>query len=462
MSYAFDFLKKVPLFADLPDADLMELCRSAREVDLEQGDLLFNEGDPGNTAYVIKDGQIEIFKTAEGREIQLSLRQSGEVIGEMALLEEAPRMASGRAMSPTHLLEISRDDMYHLINTNPSAARIMLHTVTARLRNSNLLLNQSEKLAQLGILSAGIAHELNNPAAAARRGADQLRVILEKLQKDQFDLGAMHLPPAAMQALTRLESQAREAGLHPVEMSSMERSDRQGDLEDWMDERGVEDGWEIAPTLLPMGFTADKLDELAEQFPADSLPVVLRWVSETGTAYSLLMEIGEGASRISEIVKALKSYVYLDQAPIQDVDIHDGIENTLVMLRHKLKQGVEVHREYDRSIPHIQAYGSELNQVWTNLIDNAVDAMDSHGDLYIRTRFQPPWVVVEVQDSGAGIPPAVQSKLFSPFFTTKPLGKGTGLGLNISYNIVHKHKGDIKVTSRPGETCFEVRLPVNA
>ncbi|HWT82786.1 MAG TPA: cyclic nucleotide-binding domain-containing protein, partial [Candidatus Methylomirabilis sp.] len=363
------------MFADLPDADLMELCKSVGEVELQPGDILFIEGNSGSQAYVIESGQVEIYKISDGREVQLSVRQPGEVIGEMALLEEAPRMASGRAMTPCRLVEIDRKDMDHLINTNPSAARVMLHTVSTRLRTSNMMLNQSEKLAQLGTMSAGIAHELNNPASAARRGAEQLRGVLEKLQKDQFRLGGMGLDGTAMEALVALEARANQAGTHPAEMNALERSDLQAELEDWMDERNIDDAWEIAPALVPLGFGISDLDQIASQFPEESLEVVLDWVGQTGMAYSLLAEIGEGASRISEIVKALKSYVYLDQAPIQNVDIHDGLENTLVMLRHKLKEGVEVHREYDRSIPHIQAYGSELNQVWTNLIDNAVDAM---------------------------------------------------------------------------------------
>ncbi|HEX9012852.1 MAG TPA: ATP-binding protein [Anaerolineaceae bacterium] len=462
MSPAFEFLKNVPLFADLSEADLQQLCEAVKEVRLHTGDMLFFEGDPGRQAYVIKEGQIEIYKTTEGREIQLSVRQPGEVIGEMALLESAPRMASGRAMSETLLLEISQEDLDHLLDTHPAASRVMLRTVTGHLRNTTAMLNQSEKMAQLGTLSAGIAHELNNPAAAARRGAEQLRGALERLQGLQMELAGYNFSPEQNHHLVELESHARQGGSHPLQLEALARSDRQSELEDWLDEHDVENGWDLAPQLVPLGIKTDELDQLVETFPIKSLPAVIAWMGITGTLYSLLEEIGQGTSRISEIVKALKSYVYLDQAPVQNVDVHEGIENTLVMLRHKLKQGVEVRRDYDPNLPHIQVYGSELNQVWTNLIDNAVDAMDGHGELLIRTRYDPPWVVVEIQDSGPGIPPQMQARMFTPFFTTKPLGKGTGLGLNISYNIVHKHKGDIRFTSHPGETCFEVRLPVDS
>jgi signal transduction histidine kinase len=460
MASAFEFLKKVPMFADLPDEYLEELCRSVQEKHLDPGEILFTEGSLGNHAYVIREGQIEIYKTSEGREVQLSVRQPGEVIGEMALLESAPRSASGRAMMASELYVISHADLDRLLDTSPLAARTMLHTVTARLRNTTLLLNQSEKLAQLGTLSAGIAHELNNPAAAARRGSDQLRTAMEKLQRTQLELAAYHFSAEQLKMLAQLEAQARQSGAHPAQIGAMERGDLQDALEDWLDAHGVDDAWELAPALVPLGIDPQRLDEIVKGFPRESLPAVLNLAAETGTIAALLEEIGQGAAHISEIVKALKAYVYLDQAPVQDVDVHEGLENTLVILRHKLKQGVEVRREYDPRLPRIPAYGSELNQVWTNIIDNAVDAMDGKGEIVIRTRAEPPWVVVEIQDSGPGIPPEIQPKLFSPFFTTKPMGKGTGLGLNTSYNIVKKHKGEIKVASRPGETRFVVRLPV--
>jgi signal transduction histidine kinase len=462
MPDAYDVLKKVPMFAELPDEDLEALCKTVQEVRLAQGDVLFTEGSLGSEAYVIQSGQIEIFKQTEGREVQLSVRQPGEVIGEMALLEAAPRMASGRALADSSLLEISHENLDRLLNTSPATTRTMLHTVTARLRDTTLMLNQSEKLAELGTLSAGIAHELNNPAAAARRGADHLREALERLQTAQLQLGQLRLSAIQVQELSTLLGEARRSGAHPLQLDPVTRSDRQADLEDWLDEHAVENGWELAPQLLLAGFDASRLADLSGSFPADLVGVVIRLVGETAAIAGLLEEIGQGTAHISEIVKALKSYVYLDQAPVQDVDLHEGLEDTLVMLRHKLKQGVSVRREFAPDLPRITAYGSELNQVWTNLIDNAIDAMDGHGELVIRTRWQSPWAVVEIQDSGPGIPPELQSKLFSPFFTTKPLGKGTGLGLNISYNIVHKHKGEITVTSRPGETCFEVCLPANA
>jgi signal transduction histidine kinase len=238
------------------------------------------------------------------------------------------------------------------------------------------------------------------------------------------------------------------------------RSDREFEIEEWLAETGVDAPWELAPSLVDMGFEVERLQTMRDDFH-EALPVVLNHLCATYQVYSLLREIGQGAGRISEIVKALKSYAYLDQAPVQPVNIHEGLNDTLVILRHKLKQGVNVRREYADDLPIIQAYGSELNQVWTNLIDNSIDALDGNGEIIIRTRQEEQWIVVEIEDNGPGIPQEIQSRIFDAFFTTKPPGKGTGLGLNISYNIVvYKHQGDLKVVSQPGKTCFEVWLPL--
>lgn len=457
----YDFLKKVPLFADLPEDDLERLCEGVEVVHLPAGAELFSEGSVGDKAYVIQEGQIEILKHSGGRVVLLAVRQPGEVIGEISLLEAAPRNASGRARTDSILLAISHDQLDNLLKISPSAARAMLHTITSRLRTTELVLQQSEKMAQLGTLTAGIAHELNNPAAAAQRGAGQLLNTIEQLQKLQTQLGRFDLATRQMDALLSLDRLARERALQPVDIASIDRSDLEAEFETWLDEQGVENAWELAPTLVNLGFDSRQQQELEDTFSSTQLPAVIEWLGVTYTVYSLLAEIVQGAGRIAEIVKSLKTYVYLDQAPVGVIDVHEGLDNTLVMMRSKIRGGITVKREYAPDLPRIQAYGSELNQVWTNLIDNAIDAMDGKGEIVIRTRSQDSWVVVEIQDNGRGIPQEIQSKIFSPFFTTKPVGKGTGLGLNTSYNIVQKHAGEIKVYSRPGRTCFEVRLPVN-
>jgi len=327
--------------------------------------------------------------------------------------------------------------------------------------HQELMLRQNEKLATLGRLSAGLAHELNNPAAAALRGADQLRTAVAQVQDAQLHLGVLGISTTQHDTLVRLDRAAQERARHPIEMGAIAQSDRANRLESWLEEQGIERSWEYAPTLASMAYEIDDLAELRRTVTARRLPTVVAWLSNTFTIYSLLEEIAQGTGRMTELVKALKTYTYLDRAPVQSVDVHEGLDNTLVILRSKLKMGITVRREYAPDLPRIQAYASELNQVWTNLIDNAADAMEGKGEIIVRTRQEGEWVVVDVEDNGPGIPDPVQSKIFDPFFTTKPQGMGTGLGLNISHNIiVQKHGGAIAVTSQPGKTRFEVRLPL--
>ena len=322
-------------------------------------------------------------------------------------------------------------------------------------------LRQSEKLATLGKLSAGIAHELNNPASAAVRSAEHLKNNISELQKTQFKLGKLSLSDEQLEKVKSLNELFYEKSKQPNELDPLTRSNLENEMEEWLEEKGISNCWELASTIVNTGFTKEELADLTKIFTNEQFPVV---VSSLGTNFitdSLTEEIKQGAERITQIVKALKSYTFLDQAPIQSVDIHEGLDNTLVMLRSRLKNGISVEREYSENLPHIQAYGSELNQVWTNIIDNAIDAMSGNGRITIKTYKENQHLVVELKDSGPGIPEDIQSKIFDPFFTTKSVGKGTGLGLNISHNIiVQKHKGEIKVKSRPGETYFQIKLPI--
>lgn len=457
----YDFLKKVPLFADLDKESLDQLCQMVEEVRLPAGAELFAEGSAGDRAYVVKEGEVEVLKMSSGREVLLAVHRSGGVIGEMALLEDKPRIASVRARQPTTLLSIGQEQLDHLLNTSPTAARVMLQTLIGRWRSTESIVHQGEKMAQLGTLTAGVSHELNNPAAAVRSGAAQLTNTIAQWQAANLRLSEQTFTASQLAVLQQLDALARARSAEPVDLDPIARADCETDLEDWLEAEGVENSWELAPILVTYSCRPADMAALIEPFDERQRATVLAWFSTILTIYMLLAEIGQGASRIADIVNALKAYAYLDQAPVQAVDIHEGLDNTLIMLRSKLKPGLTVRRSYALDLPLIQAYGSELNQVWTNILDNAIDAMNGRGEIEIRTRREEQWVVVEIEDQGPGIPEAIQARIFDPFFTTKAPGKGTGLGLNISYNsIVNQHRGQIHLSSRPGKTIFQVRLPL--
>jgi signal transduction histidine kinase len=462
----YQFLKKVQLFADLPDEDLETLCQMVVRVELSAGEELFAEGSHGDRLYIIQEGELEIIKTSSGRDVLLALRGPGEVIGEIALLEDMPRMASARARSDVSMLSIDRQQLGVLMGTSPSAAGAMFFTVLKRLRSTESKLRQSEKMAQLGGLTAGIAHELNNPAAAVKRGSEQLQLAMHESSEAFTNLKQTNLNEAQWSLWELLTAKAQEQAGQPPELDALARSDQEYELEEWLEDMGLEDAWELAPTMVNLNLSEDDLEQFSDQFQPAQLPAVIQWLNATYNVYSLFAELSQGAERITGIVKALKTYSYLDQAPVQLVDLHQGLDDTLLILTYKLKNGISVRREYAEELPKILGFGSELNQVWTNLIDNAIDALVEaqvpEPLITLCSRIEEDWVVVEVQDNGPGIPEDVQTRMFEPFFTTKPPGVGSGLGLDISYNIVvHKHRGDIKVISEPGVTIFQVWLPIN-
>jgi signal transduction histidine kinase len=423
-------LRATPLFGGLPDAHLRRLVAMGEIVDLDPGTRLIVEGDTADALYVVLAGELEVTKRSGTTDIPVARVGPGALQGEIAALEGGRRLASVRAVSPAEVLQIPVRSVRELLAAGPDVSLAIIRTAVGRLRGMEAALREREKLAALGTLAAGLAHELNNPAAAALRAADALRDAVADAEERPRPTPPPRLPDGAAPPRNALERADRIDAV--TALTGDPRS---------------------AAALVAAGWTA----ELVAKEPPESIP----WLAADAEVHTLLDELSMAIARISEIVGAVKGYAYLDQAPVQRIDLRTGIEQTLVILRHRLKEGVEVELQIDDDLPEIEAYGSELNQVWTNLIDNAVDAMDGRGRIVIRAGRDDgrDGVRVTICDSGPGIPADIQDRLFEPFFTTKPPGKGTGLGLHISYNVVASHGGDIDVRSRPGETCFVITLP---
>jgi signal transduction histidine kinase len=455
-----DFLRRLDLFAGLSDTDLATLYDQTAPVTVAEGESLIEEGAPGDAAFIVLDGEFEVIKKSDTQNIVIAVREAGEVFGEMALLDHAPRTATVRAVRESHVLKIPGEAFQRTLTQSPTAALEILVTVSRRLRQNEGLLRQSEKMAALGTLSAGLAHELNNPAAAVRRSANQLRPALAEWSMRTYELPRSMLTESQAGVVNQLKLEIESPHATSPSLDPMTQSDLESEVQAWLEARGLDNAWEIAPALVAAGWNAGKLADLEGTFGAELLPRLARWLAAGCLLYSLLGEVDLGTGRISEIVKSVKAYSYLDQGPIQQVDIHEGLDNTLVILRHKMKEGVHVTREYAANMPLIEAHGSELNQVWTNILDNAVDAMHGKGEILLRTSAADGNAVVEIQDNGPGIPADIQKRIFEPFFTTKPPGQGTGLGLHIAYTVVNNHHGRIRVTSEPGRTRFEVTVPV--
>jgi signal transduction histidine kinase len=454
-------VRQLPLFAGLSDDAFADLLRMAEPKTFQPGEALVEEGTEGDCIFVTLSGRFEVLKRAGERELVIAGRGPGELIGELAIVEGSARTATVRALEQADVLKISRETFEQVLLPSPGVAHGLLKVVMERLRNTEQMLKQNEKMAALGTLAAGLAHELNNPAAAVKRGASGLVETLAELQHLSAELAVAGMDRPQIEILNQLRHELPGRATNAPDLDPLARSDMEAELAGWLDEQQVENSWDLAPAIVALGWTPAQLETRLAPFGAQVRPKVLCWLATASAIYSLVDEIGQGAERISDIVRAVKSYSYLDQAPIQLVDVHEGLENTLVILRHKLKHGITVHRSYKLDLPRIQAYASELNQVWTNIIDNAIDAMGGQGDIWITTCGSAGTVAVEIANNGPEIPPEVQARIFEAFFTTKEPGKGTGLGLNITYNIIaNQHHGDIRVTSDPDRTAFVVTLPI--
>jgi len=489
------FIHQIRLFSGLTSQELKSIDKG-KEVWFEEGDKILAEGEH-DTYYVLLDGKVEVILRDGSKEAVLSTYNPGDHFGELPIiLGWTDHSCAAYATKKSHLLRWGEEEFWRMIYSSPALTRQILNSMAQLLKTLETVLQQNQKLIALGGLAAGLAHELNNPAAAANRAVAQLSDSIQEWRSLVQELNEQRNMTAPQWSyLSKLRNDIIKFDSNPTNAlnknsannnyttdDALAQSEKEDKMIEWLESQGVKEGWKLASDLVSFGADIDNLNDIVNNVvltklssasaSSDNKTVeqkllleeILRWLNATSRVDNLLYEIKSSTKRISELISAVKSYSYMDQAPLQDVNIHEGIESTLIMLQHKLKKAdITIVREYESGLPHVNAIGNELNQVWTNLIDNAIDSIGNHGTILIRTKNErKSHILIEIVDSGSqGIPKEIQSRIFEPFFTTKELGKGTGLGLSISHRIiVDTHKGEMRFSSKPGETSFQVRLPI--
>jgi signal transduction histidine kinase len=464
-----DELRDLFLFEKLSDEQLDWLCREGRVEWVEPGPV-YTEGEPATCFYVLLAGSVVLSRRVGGDEVEVGrTSKPGVYAGAFVayLGKRVPQVYNNsvRVTEPSRFFVLDAVKFARLMNDWFPMAVHLLEGLVFGQKNAQEAIGQRERLLALGSLSAGLTHELNNPASAAVRATAALRERVAAMRRKLALIAAGHHTPAALPALVQLQEEAAAQVAKAPALSPMETSDREDVIADWLDARGVQSGWELAAIFTQAGLDESWLDRvaatLAESAAEAEVDGALRWLGYTIESELLMNEIADSVTRISSLVDAARQYSQLDRAPYQVVDVHDLLDSTLMMLGGKIGPGITVVKDYGTGLPRIPAYPGELNQVWTNLIDNAVAAMDGTGTLTVRTALDHDQLVVEFGDTGPGVPPDIQDRIFEPFFTTKPVGQGTGLGLDISWRIVvGRHHGDLRVESVPGDTRFQVRLPL--
>jgi signal transduction histidine kinase len=461
-------LRTLFLFQALNDDQLNWLSENGYCKAWLAGQEVYAEGEPATCFYILLAGTLSMHRRVENTEVETArTNQRGVYAGATQAfvkgMDEQPYWASVRAVTDCDFWMIDAAELGEKFREWFPMAVHLLEGLISGLRSSQAIIGQRERLLSLGRLSAGLTHELNNPATAAVRATATLRERVSKMRGKLAHLATSDVDPKALVALTELQEAAVEKMAKADKLSPVQVGEAEDELSDWLDDHGIDDAWDLAPTLVAAGVDTDWLDDVAESVPTTLLGDALHWVTYALETEQLMGEIEDSTDRISALVGAAKQYSQMDRAAHQYIDVRDGLKSTLTMLMHKIKErgNITVVKDFDDSLPTVPAHPAELNQVWTNLIDNAIYAMPDGGTLTIRTSGEDGWVLVEICDTGIGIPPELHQKIFEPFFTTKPVGEGTGLGLDISFRVItQRHGGDLRVKSSPGDTCFQARLPL--
>jgi signal transduction histidine kinase len=452
-------LLRVPAFAGLPDDQIDWFLSKSQESQLRAGENYVRQGDPADAMFVLLEGQFQ-FRGEFGGQTVVFPAKTGDVTGVLPFSRMKEFTVTGRTLTDARLLRFPASLFPELMQRMPELVQRLVGLMSDRIRETTRMEQQRDRLAALGKLSAGLAHELNNPASAAKRATSQLRQILKRIKDASHELGRRELTPAQKAEIENLEASLIQRDEPPPD--ALSASDMEEKIDSLLRSHGQNDLWQLSADLAHRGVKPAALESLFSNLDADTARAALIRLAASVEIANLLTEIESSAARISDLVLAIKEYTFMDQAPVQNVDVIRSLENTLTILNHKLKHGVVVKRDYQRVPLLVNSFGSELSLVWTNLIDNAVDAMSGNGELRVRTYRDDSCVVVEIGDNGPGISPEVKPHIFEPFFTTKEVGQGTGLGLDTVQRIVKKHKGSIHVSSEPGDTRFQVWLPLAA